>query len=122
METKLEEGLCHAESSHHETFVNESIFTYICRNQSSGRWNFKLEIKLCSRFRLGKEWYILAKREAKPDMLGYLSKCLEKVGVRCLKLKLPQSLSRSKSMDQESNGGLRQSSVHLSRSMELLSC
>ncbi|GJR61961.1 hypothetical protein Tco_1504123 [Tanacetum coccineum] len=31
------EGLCHTESSHHVTFVNESIFTYILKKQSSAQ-------------------------------------------------------------------------------------
>ncbi|GJY15967.1 putative reverse transcriptase domain-containing protein, partial [Tanacetum coccineum] len=37
MEDDINEGLCHAESSHHVTFVNESILTYILEKQSSGR-------------------------------------------------------------------------------------
>ncbi|GKF55803.1 hypothetical protein Tco_0166143, partial [Tanacetum coccineum] len=58
------------------------------------RWNFKLEIGLCSRFHLGKGVVRFGKRgKLNPRYVGPF-KVLEKVRVIAYKLELPQELNR----------------------------
>ncbi|GJU98301.1 putative reverse transcriptase domain-containing protein [Tanacetum coccineum] len=107
------EGLCHAESSHHVTFVNESIFTYILEKQSSARRhlipNPKPRSRDTSLVALGQSAIKLARQKSyadlkrKPMEFQVGDRIMLKVGAVAYKLKLPQELSRVHNMFHVSN-------------------
>ncbi|GJR45935.1 hypothetical protein Tco_1314038 [Tanacetum coccineum] len=108
MEDDINEGLCQAESSHHVTFVNKSIFTYILEKQNSVRYhlipNPKPRIRDTSLVALGQFAIKLARQKSYANVrrknlefqVGdrVMLKVLEKVGDVAYKLELPQESSR----------------------------